>query len=212
MLYPGCQLTMNSTTTLCQWNDSRPPLNQKLGGKSREDSCTQCEHNFFTHQTQSISDNPMQNLTAQHYIPLHSYPPCAVQIHPIFFFGEGEFPVFHLQILLNELSSVSPDLNKVKVIEDSLEAGTADTTLMIHLGCKQPLSLQDKLTLIIKLTTHIKTATYHIFYNIGGFRQGAQGACAPTPLFHWSCMQSIQRWIGPVSPSREDGLANNNWM
>ena len=34
VLHLGCQLTINSTTTLCQWNDSYPPLNPEIGLKN----------------------------------------------------------------------------------------------------------------------------------------------------------------------------------
>ena len=64
VLHLGCQLTVNSTTTPCQWNESPPPLNPR---KSREDSLNPMWV-WFLHSTHtlnsSIADNPMQNSTA----------------------------------------------------------------------------------------------------------------------------------------------------
>ena len=51
---------------------------------------------------------------------------------------------------------------RLKVTKDNREAGIADTWLLIQLGCRQPLSLLDKLTPIIKLTSHTEMATHTI--------------------------------------------------
>ena len=95
---------------------------------------------WFLHSThtQGKADNPVQDSTAQQ-LPLHSYPPCAVQIYLVW--GGGIFPVLLFQTLINELSSVSPDLapdqkgrGRSIVTMDSQEMGAADAALTIHLG------------------------------------------------------------------------------
>ena len=131
-----CQLTINSTTMQCQWNETRPPLN--TGRKSREDYLHSVWA-WFLHSThtQGRADNPMQNST----LPLHSYPPCAIQIHLVW-----RENVLLLLILINQLSSVSPDLVsdlkgawQVHDHQGQLRDRHSYVALTIHLGSKQPL-------------------------------------------------------------------------
>ena len=113
---------------------------------------TQYEHDFFTPhtcQTQGRADNPIQNSTAQHQLPTLCCPNWG---------GTGTFS----SSPPNPLSSVTSDLKGACRVKGHREAGAADAALMTHLGCKWPLSLLDKLTLIIQLTACIKTATHHI--------------------------------------------------
>ena len=70
MLHLSCQLTINSTTTPCQWNDSCTPSNPKIQEGLFTPNVSMI---FFTphpHQfeTQGRADNPMQNSTAQHHL------------------------------------------------------------------------------------------------------------------------------------------------
>ena len=130
----------------CQWNDSLLSLNPEIRLKIHGGLSTpNVKMHFFsphTHQTQSRADNPMQNST----LPLHSYPPCAVQM--LLVWGGKLFPV-----LLLRGRSKSP--------------GTAErqAQLMQHLWCilvtiKQPLSSLNKLTPINEAIAHGNT--HHI--------------------------------------------------
>ena len=80
LLHLGWQLTINSTTTLCQSKDSPPP---ETGAENPGWTLyTQREHDFLTpqtHHTQGRVDNLMHSPTP----PLCGYPLCAVQIHTI---------------------------------------------------------------------------------------------------------------------------------
>ena len=89
---------------------------------------------------------------------LHSYPPCAVQIHLVW--GGIIFQFSY------KLSSVSrrEGVWQSKVTKESWEAGTANAALVIHLGCKQPLPLLDKsLTHNQAHYTHQDSST-HLFF------------------------------------------------
>ena len=82
---------------------------------------TKCEHDFFTphlHQTPDRADNSKRYSPT---LPLHSYPPCAVQIHLVL--GDIFFPVLLLQILLNE---------QTKLGLTRTEGGMAG-----HTGCRE---------------------------------------------------------------------------
>ena len=65
----------------------------------------------------------------------------------------GKF--FSSPILINIL------LGKLWGVADYSHQGQPRGWCSIHLGCKHSLSLLDKLTLIIKLTAHLKAATHH---------------------------------------------------
>ena len=99
-----------------------------------------------------LPHHPNESTPILQILPILSYPPCAVQIHQIFL-GGGNQPTKLISL------DLAPRYCRSKVMKDSQEAGTTGAALTIHLSCKQPQSLLDKLTLIIKLTAHIKVAT-----------------------------------------------------
>ena len=115
----------------------------------------------------------MLNSTAQHYLYTVTH---LVLSKSTWYWGN-----FFLVLLLQILSSESPDLAPylkgawhVKDHHGQPRAGTTDTALTIHLGCKQPLSLLDKShTHNQAHNTHQDDSTRHswlIFkYMSGGF-------------------------------------------
>ena len=83
----------------------------KLGRKSREDSLHPMWawfiHSTHTHtHTKFKAELTIQCKTDSPTLPLHSYPPCTIQF--TCFWGENVFSL--PQILISQLSSVSPDL------------------------------------------------------------------------------------------------------
>ena len=65
VLHLGCQLTINSTTTPCQWNHSHHPLNPENYVKNPGRTLyTQCEHDFL-HSTHKPSSRQSYSKTRQ---------------------------------------------------------------------------------------------------------------------------------------------------
>ena len=117
----------------------------------------------------------MQNLTAQHYLyTLHSYPPCAVQIHLVWGGGGGVIFFF----LFGSSKSLAPEMKgSWRVKGDHGQPRDRRRTWRSLLAASSLCHFWTKLTLIIKLTAHIKTAiccsfsTFAVYMPSSVFRQ-----------------------------------------
>ena len=184
-LFLGYQLTINSTTTPCQWNDSRLPLNSEIRPKNTGRTLyanlwawffTLHTHTYNSRQSWHFQCKTQQPNTTSTQLPTFvlSKSTWFVCVWGGGLGGEEIFLVLLLQVVINELSLVSSDLvpNLKGAWQVKGQHGQPwdrcswPVVLTIHLGCTQPLSLQDKLALLIKLTAHIKTETHTIFWLI----------------------------------------------